>query len=77
MAPRPKSPMLRMVCSYCDSERVLRDAYAEWDFSAQKWVLQNVFDFAVCESDECDGRETSIDEVSAARKSKKLQTPAP
>lgn len=74
MAPRAQKPKLRMVCSNCGSERVLRDAYAEWDVRRQKWVLQNVFDFAICESDECDGNETRIDEVPAARKFKKAQS---
>lgn len=50
---------MKMVCSTCGSENVLRDAFAEWDVEAQDWVLQNVFDDAVC--DDCGG-ETSINE---------------
>lgn len=76
MAPRAQTPKLRMVCSYCGSERVLRDAYAAWDVRRQKWVLQNVFDAAVCESKKCDGGETRIDEVTV-RKSKKAQSTTP
>jgi hypothetical protein len=33
-----------MVCSHCGSENVLCDAYAEWDFDAQQWEIQNTFD---------------------------------
>lgn len=76
MASRSKQPPLRMICSYCGSERVLRDAYAAWDVRRQKWVLQNVFDAAVCESERCNGGETRIDEVTV-RKSKKAQSTAP
>ncbi len=77
MAPRIKQPKLRMVCSNCGSKRVRRDAYAEWDVRSQKWVLQNVFDFAVCESDECDGNQTRIDEVPMSRKRKKTRSVVP
>jgi hypothetical protein len=52
----------RMVCSRCGSTNVLRDAYAEWDITKQDWVLQNVFDHAVCDSEKCNGYETRIDE---------------
>lgn len=51
---------VKMVCRTCGSENVLRDAFAEWDVSKQDWVLQNVFDDAVC--DDCGG-ETRINEV--------------
>lgn len=50
---------LNMVCSVCGSKDVVRDAWAEWDFEAQEWVLQNVFDNAYCET--CEG-ECSIKE---------------
>lgn len=59
MAPRK----VKMVCERCGSEEVLRDAWAEWDVDEQEWVLQNVFDHAVCESEECNGTETCIEEV--------------
>lgn len=55
--------MIAIKCKKCGSESVLRDAYAEWDKDKQEWVLQNVFDLAVCESDTCDGEETSLEEV--------------
>lgn len=53
----------KMVCRRCGSNRVLRDAWAEWSIEHQVWELQNVFDHAVCESRTCDGNETSIDMV--------------
>lgn len=51
---------LKMTCRECGSENVLRDAWAEWDYESQEWVLQNVFDAAFCE--DCEG-ECSIDET--------------
>jgi hypothetical protein len=49
-----------MVCGSCGSEKVLRDAWAEWDIESQEWVLQNVFDYAFCEA--CDS-ETAVEEI--------------
>jgi len=49
-----------MVCRTCGSNRVLRDAWAEWDVEKQDWVLQNVFDNSFCEVCDC---ETGIDMV--------------
>jgi len=57
------TPKVQMICEKCGSTQVLRDAWAEWDVESQEWVLQNVFDHAVCESDVCNGAETAIDEV--------------
>jgi hypothetical protein len=54
---------VKMVCRKCGSDRVLRDAYAAWSVEDQRWELTNVFDHAVCESKECDGNETRIEEV--------------
>jgi uncharacterized OB-fold protein len=51
---------VKIVCSVCGSLRILRDAWAEWDFEEQEWVLQNVFDHAYCE--DC-ANETSIEEM--------------
>lgn len=56
------STKVQMVCRRCGSTQVLRDAWAEWDVDTQQWTLSAVFDHAVCESDACDGGETSIDE---------------
>lgn len=52
-----------MVCSSCGSDNVRRDAYAEWDVDLQEWTLSATMDAAVCESDECKGNETSLNEV--------------
>lgn len=53
---------LRMKCRDCGSTSVLRDAYAEWNEESQEWELQNIFDAAICCSEECDGGETEIEE---------------
>ena len=42
-----------MVCEECGSERVTRDAWAEWDVEQQDWVLGAVFDYAFCH--QCEG----------------------
>jgi len=49
-----------MVCKYCNSDTVLRDAWASWDEDLQDWVLETVFDQGHC--GDCDG-ETTIIEV--------------
>lgn len=49
--------MKQPICNRCGSNAVLLDAYAEWDMEKQDWVLQNVFQDAVCE--DCEG-ETSL-----------------
>lgn len=54
------SQKIKMVCAYCGSDRVMRDAWAEWDVERQEWVLLTVFDYAHCE--DCGG-ETSLSEV--------------
>lgn len=51
---------ITMKCKTCDSENVLKDAYAEWDVMLQEWVIQNVFDDSYCET--CEG-ECKIKEV--------------
>ena len=35
---------MRIVCSWCGSAHVSRDAWASWDVAAQDWVLGAVFD---------------------------------
>lgn len=44
---------VKMVCKTCGSDRVLRDAYAEWDVNLQEWCIKITFDGAFCES--CEG----------------------
>jgi hypothetical protein len=41
-------PKVRMVCKYCGSTDVARDAWAEWDEDAQEWVLGPVYDYSKC-----------------------------
>ena len=44
---------MRIVCGWCGSDRVTRDAWAEWDVAAQAWVLGAVFDDGWCHACEC------------------------
>lgn len=44
---------IRMTCSDCGSENVLRDAWASWNVETQEWELGQVFDEAFCE--QCEG----------------------
>lgn len=57
---RKKGKEVRIVCATCGSEDVSRDAWGEWDVTAQDWVLRAVFDQAYCHH--CDA-ETKLDEV--------------
>jgi len=49
----------RKKCGTCGSEEVVRDAWAEWDFEKQEWVLADIFDDAWCNT--CEG-ECSIED---------------
>lgn len=46
----------RIVCSWCRSDRVSRDAWADWDVERQAWVLGEVFDDGYCHRCECEAR---------------------
>ncbi len=50
----------KVLCKSCNSETVVRDAWASWDEDTQAWVLETVFDTAYC--CDCDA-ETSLKEV--------------
>jgi len=51
---------VRMVCRYCESEDVLVDAYASWNYDLQKWELEQTYDKgAYCNS--CH-KETRLEE---------------
>ena len=54
---------IAIVCGTCGSDEVSRDAWANWDVTAQDWVLGAVFDYAQCQRCEC---ETSLVEVEIA-----------
>jgi hypothetical protein len=41
--------MTRMICRHCGSDNVVKDAWAEWDPTADMWVLRTTFDHEVCE----------------------------
>lgn len=51
---------IMIVCSECGSHDVQRDAFAEWDYDTQQWVVGPVFDQGYCEN--CQG-EASLDEI--------------
>lgn len=36
------------ICSYCGSDAVSLDAFADWDMETQEWVLGMTFDDAIC-----------------------------
>jgi hypothetical protein len=59
----PAQPKVQIVCETCGSTDVSRDAWGDWDVSAQEWVLRVVFDYAHCHA--CDG-ETRLVEVALA-----------
>jgi len=54
---------IKIVCRDCGSEKVMRDAWAEWDVVSQQWRLKSVFDQAYC--DDCDA-ETKLVELELA-----------
>jgi hypothetical protein len=45
---------IRIVCSWCGSADVSRDAWASWDVEEQDWVLGAVFDQGFCQACECE-----------------------
>ena len=49
-----------IVCSYCGSKDVRRNADAKWNVKKQKWEVVDIFDSTTCEK--CNG-ECSIKEV--------------
>ena len=60
------SKRVKYVCSRCGSDEVLWDAYVFWNEDEQDYEISNTFDNAVCESDECGGKECSVHEVELA-----------
>jgi hypothetical protein len=50
-----------MICARCGSDNVVKDAYARWNVTHQKWELSAVFDASFCEA--CDGEETRLKEA--------------
>lgn len=39
---------ITFACETCGSDLVTRDAWAEWDPEAQRWVLGAAFDYTFC-----------------------------
>lgn len=41
---------VKKVCSACGSERIVRDAWVEWDEENQSWWndVNNIFDYMFC-----------------------------
>jgi hypothetical protein len=60
---QPTAVQLKYVCTKCGGDAVTRDAWAEWDFGKQEWVLGATFDYAFCHDceDEARLREIQID----------------
>ena len=51
--------MNKRVCIKCGSDRVVKDAWAEWDEDSQQWVLGAFFDDDYCL--ECEEETTIIE----------------
>jgi hypothetical protein len=45
---------MRIVCSWCGSANVSRDAWASWNVEKQDWELGAVFDAGFCQACECE-----------------------
>lgn len=52
---------IAILCSACGSDEVSRDAWADWDVQAQKWVLGSVFDYGHCHKCECESRLIEVE----------------
>lgn len=49
------------VCNECGSRTVLFDAYVQWNIATQQYDVVNVFEKPIiCESETCEGSETSV-----------------
>ena len=62
--PCSRSPMRECVtfkCRHCGSERVVKDAYVEWDKVTQAWVVKSVFETSECL--DCDTETKLVGEV--------------
>lgn len=49
------------VCQNCGSNRVTRDAWAEWDVEMQQWSLGSIYDQAFCHRCEVDTRLVEVE----------------
>ncbi|ESQ75196.1 hypothetical protein ABAC402_11035 [Asticcacaulis sp. AC402] len=55
---------IRIICADCGSDRILKDAYAEWDIETQEWVLSTTFDDNLC--DACGGTTVQEEGIAVA-----------
>ena len=53
--------LIKFTCSKCNSDDVVRDAYAEWCVESQDWVLGSTYDSFAC--NECGAEDLDPDEV--------------
>lgn len=51
---------IKMICSHCKSEDVVKDAWASWNKETQEWELSQTFDANFCNNCE---ESRSIDEI--------------
>lgn len=56
-------PKLKMVCPYCGSEDVTRDALARWSVEEQKWEVSSELDSMQCEACDREIGSEGFDEV--------------
>lgn len=38
------------ICQICGSEKVVRDAWADWSMASREWILKAIFDHFSCEN---------------------------
>ncbi len=43
-------PKVTMICSFCESENVIRDAWVRWDKEKQEWGILQVTDLELCQN---------------------------
>lgn len=53
-------PKIKIVCPYCGSDNVARDAAARWNTETQRWEITSLMDSGGC--DGCDSELKSFDE---------------
>ena len=61
-------PKVRLVCSRCKSDEVVKDAFASWDVEQQTWVLYSYYDATYCNACEesCNLEEEECEDSSGS-----------
>lgn len=54
-------PRIKIVCEECGSDDVMKDAWAEWDTTAQAWVIHSTQDHEYCNA--CEGETRLIEQT--------------